>query len=850
MGKELLFVDVILPLAVPLLYTYSIPESLQKNIIPGQRVVVQFGKKKLYTALVHTVHSKEPAIYKAKPIESILDVEPIVNAKQFELWRWISDYYMCSMGEVMNAALPSGLKLSSETKLLLSDELNIKSEDLSDDEFLLYEALQKVGVVTLDEAAEIVQKKSALGVIKSLLEKRVLIIHEELKEKFKPKVEQYISLSEEATGDKNLQKIFQTLEKKAFKQLEVLMEFIHLSQSLPENKKIVKKSELTKKFSASTINELEKKNIFKLHSEEVGRFQLSDPSADSKGLSDEQQKALAEIKKCWQEKDVVLFHGVTSSGKTEVYVRLIEETIKQGKQVLFLLPEIALTTQVVSRIKKYFGNQLGVYHSRFNENERVEVWNTVLSQSPAFSKGRSQNAQVPPQWGGQEGQHPFQVILGARSSLFLPYSNLGLIIVDEEHDGSYKQFDPAPRYNARDSAILLAHIHKAKVLLGSATPSVESYYNATVSIDNSTPKYGFVQLNTRYGGVELPEIILADIKDASKRKKMKSHFSPQLMENMEEALKNKEQIILFQNRRGFAPHLECKTCNWIPVCKNCDVSMVYHKTGNQLRCHYCGYMTGIPNTCNACGSNEIQMKNFGTEKIEEELQLFFSEAKIARMDYDTTRSRFAHARLIQDFEEGNIDVLVGTQMVTKGLDFGNVSIVGILNADQMLHFPDFRAHERGFQMLAQVSGRAGRKSKRGKVIMQTYNPEHHILHYVIENDYKKMFTEEIEHRKNFMYPPFYRIIELTILDKNLDKVNAFADELSSLLKHDLGNRVLGPEFPIIPRIKNQYHKKFVIKIARDESANKIKTQIRNNINALQKHDAYKYIKVQADVDPI
>lgn len=829
MEKELLFADVILPLAVPNLYTYSIPAQYHTNIKPGQRVVVQFGKKKLYTALVHTVHSNKPELYKAKNIESILDVEPIVNTKQLEFWRWISDYYMCTIGEVMNAALPSGLKLSSETKLLLNAETEVKAEDLNDDEFLIHEALQKDGVITLDEAEEIVQGRSAHAVIKSLLEKKVLVIFEELKEKFKPKIEEFVRLTEYASDEKNLKKIFDELEKKAFKQLEVLMEFVHLSGQ----KKEIKRSELlkSKDAPASVIEGLVKKNIFEVYAKETGRFASQDASSLSKTLSKEQQDILKKIKELWQEKDVILFHGVTSSGKTEVYVRLIEETLKQGKQVLYLLPEIALTTQVVSRIKKYFGDQLGVYHSRFNENERVEIWNTVALPPAPLLKESGVNSR-------------FQVILGARSALFLPYSNLGLVIVDEEHDASYKQFDPAPRYHARDAAILLAGIHKAKVLLGSATPSVESFFNSKEG------KYGFVELTTRYGGVQLPEILIADIKDATKRKKMKSHFSPLLMENMEEALKNKEQVILFQNRRGFAPHLQCKTCGWIPVCKNCDVSLVYHKTGNQLRCHYCGYMTSIPPSCNACGSPEIQMKNFGTEKIEEELQLFFPEARIARMDYDTTRSRFAHERLISDFTEGNIDILVGTQMVTKGLDFEHVSTVGILSADQMMHFPDFRAHERSFQMLAQVSGRAGRKSKRGKVILQTYNPDHHIIAYVISNDYEKMYSEEIEHRKNFHYPPFHRLIELTVLDKNLDKVNAFADELGTTLKHSLGERVLGPEFPIIPRIKNLYHKKFVIKIAREESAQKIKAQLRSAIDALHKHEAYKYIRVQADVDPV
>jgi primosomal protein N' (replication factor Y) len=876
MEKELLYADVILPLAVPNFYTYSIPSALANNVKSGQRVVVQFGKKKLYTALVYKVHGNKPELYKAKPIESILDAEPIVNQKQFELWKWISEYYMCHIGEVMNAALPSGLKLSSETKLLLNTEAEdkVKAEELNDDEFLIHEALQKDGVITLDEAEEIVEGRSAHKVIKSLLEKGVLVIQEELKEKFKPKTEEFVKLTEYASDEKNLKRIFDELEKKAFKQLEVLMEFVHSTQPLadlrsqptvvPREGKAarMKKTELLKKTNAaqSVIDGLVKKNIFELFEEEIGRFGSLDASADSKNLSPEQEEVLKKIKKDWKDKEVVLFHGVTSSGKTEVYVRLIEETLKQGKQVLYLLPEIALTTQVVMRIKKYFGDQLGVYHSRFNENERVEIWNLIIkngisSKSQAQSpkpQGNSQDAQVPPLWGCQVGP---QVILGARSALFLPFSNLGLVIVDEEHDASYKQFDPAPRYHARDAAIMLASIHSAssqhplgrgatKVLLGSATPSVESFYNSKEG------KYGFAELSTRFGGVQLPEIIVADIKDAMKRKKMKSHFSPLLLENIEQALKDKEQVILFQNRRGFAPHLQCKTCGWVPTCKNCDVSMVYHKTGEQLRCHYCGYTTHIPSTCNACGSPDMQMKNFGTEKIEEELQIFFPDARIARMDYDSTRLRFAHERLITDFTERNIDILVGTQMVTKGLDFENVSLVGILSADQMMNFPDFRSHERSFQMLAQVSGRAGRKSKRGKVILQTYSPENSIIQDVISNDFEKMYSEEIEHRKNFQYPPFYRLIELTVIDKDVDVVNTSADELAIKLRAAFGKRVLGPEFPIISRIKNLYHKKIVIKIAKEESPNKTKALIRSSILELQGYPAYKYLRVQADVDPM
>jgi primosomal protein N' (replication factor Y) len=860
-----LFADVILPLAIPNFYTYAVPSELKEKIKVGQRVVVQFGKKKLYTALVYKIHSNKPELYKAKTIESILDAEPVVNEKQFQLWKWLANYYMCTPGEVMNAALPSGLKLSSETKILLNPNIKINSKELSDDEFLIYEALLKNETLTLNEAEQIVQphpdppqrrgreQKSTsqhLSSVKSLLEKKVIIIYEELKEKYKPKIEEFVRLTEYASNEETLKKIFDELEKKAFKQLEVLMEYIRLSGLKTEHSsntqwhREVKKSELLKRknISSSVLDALVKKNIFTVYKKETGRFASEESSAESKTLTEEQQKAYQKIKDEWKEKDVVLFHGVTSSGKTEIYVKHIQEVVQQGKQVLYLLPEIAITTQVVSRIKKYFGDSIGVYHSRFNENERVEIWNRVLKFQSTSSINHMGDEVI--QQGKEETNQKFSIILGARSALFLPFSNLGLIIVDEEHDSSYKQFDPAPRYHARDSAIMLAKFHGAKVLLGSATPSVESYYNAMEK------KYGLVQLFTRYGGVQLPEILIADIKDDTKRKKMKSHFSPLLLEHVEQALKNKEQVILFQNRRGFAPYLECKTCGWIPKCKNCDVSLVYHKSGNQLRCHYCGYMTTVPSVCNACGSADVLMKNFGTEKIEDDLQIFFPQARIARMDYDSTRSRLAYQQLLNNFEEGNIDVLVGTQMVTKGLDFENVSTVGILSADLMLNFPDFRSHERTFQMLAQVAGRAGRKNKRGKVILQTYWPKHPVIQHVINNDFEKLYREEIAHRKNFQYPPFHRLIELTVMDKDIHKVSVASDELAKKLRNLFGKRILGPEFPLVPRIKNVYLIKIIIKIAKEESAYKVKEKIRSLIIDFQKEPAYRGVSVKIDVDPM
>ena len=822
MEKPLLFADVILPLAIPNLFTYSVPAELQNKIKIGQRVVVQFGKKKLYTALVRALHTNQPTDYTTKSIESILDTTPIVNETQFNLWKWIADYYMCTLGEVMNAALPSSLKLSSETKLILKEKY--ETDNLSNDEFRIIETLENDKVLTMSDVEEVLSGKSAHSIIKSLLEKNIILIYEEIKEKYQPKIEEFVRFTAYASDEKNLKVIFDELEKRAFKQLEMVMDFIHLK----EKNKEIKKIELQKRndASAALINTLVNKNIFEVYKKETGRFASESSTAIGKALSKEQLNAYSKIKAEWADKEVTLLHGITSSGKTEIYVKLIEETLMQGKQVLYLLPEIAITTQVVSRIKKYFGKQLGVYHSKYNENERVEIWNEILK----FNENNS-------------SENKFNLILGARSALFLPYSNLGLIIVDEEHDSSFKQFDPAPRYNARDAAIVLANFHNAKVLLGSATPSIESYYNA------ENKKYGFAELTTRYGGTQLPEILIADIKEEKKLKKMKSHFSVLLMENIEAALNNKEQVIIFQNRRGFAPHLECKTCGWIPHCKNCDVSLVYHKVTTQLRCHYCGYTTPVPSTCNACGSLDILMKNFGTEKIEEELQLFFPEARIARMDYDSTRAKHSHQKIINDFEEHNIEILVGTQMVAKGLDFENVSTVGILSADQSMNFPHFRSHEKSFQLLTQVAGRSGRKNKRGKVIIQTYSPSHPIITYVKENNYTKMYEEEILNRNNFKYPPFYRIIELTVSDKDIDKVNACAGEFAEQLKSVFSNRVLGPEFALIPRIKNLYYKKILIKIAANESNIKSKIKIQDIIQELQRSPAYQSVKIYADVDP-
>jgi primosomal protein N' (replication factor Y) (superfamily II helicase) len=822
MSRTTLFVDVILPVAVPNLYTYRVPFELNDHIQIGQRVIVRFGKSKLYTALVRKIHEQIPAKYEAKYIESILDEQAIVNEKQFLLWEWIASYYMCTIGEVMNAALPSGLKLSSETKIVMNPLFNGHSLDLNDKEFLIMEALGLNNILTMEEAASISGQKSAYNIIKVMLQKGAVLLEEEIKEKYKPKKETYIRLSPEASEEENLKAIFEKLEKRAFKQLQVLMNFLHVSQHYSGERKEVKKSLLLKDEAASAgiIDQLVKKNIFELYDKETDRLTAAGDPSKEVSLSNEQNKVFENICSDFEKRDIALLHGITSSGKTEIYIRLIEKYISEGKQVLYLLPEIALTTQIINRLRKYFGKTVGVYHSKFSENERVEIWNNV------------------------NDSEKYKVVLGARSAMFLPFSDLGLVIVDEEHDTSFKQHDPAPRYNARDSAIYLANIHKAKTLLGSATPSIETSFNAR------SGKYGLHELFTRFGGVMMPEILLADIKEETRKKMIKSHFSTILLDHIKAALENKEQVILFQNRRGFSPLLECNICAWVPQCKNCDVSLTYHKGINMLRCHYCGFSIKPPQQCEACGDTNMQTKGFGTEKIEEELAIFFPEARISRMDLDTTRSKYAYHQLISDFEDHKVDVLVGTQMVTKGLDFGNVSLVGILNADSMLNFPDFRSFERSYQLMAQVSGRAGRKQKRGKVIIQTHNPSHFIIQCVLQNDYDTMYNTELADRKEFQYPPFYRLIEITVIHKDINLVNESAKSLTDYLRLNLGKRVLGPEFPLIARIKNQYYKTTLVKIEREAGLTKVKDVINKSLNNLKEEKLFKSIRIKINVDPL
>lgn len=832
MDRITLFAEVLLPLPVPGTFTYRIPFELNNEVEIGKRVVVQFGKKKIYTGLIRTVHENVPHDYVPKYILSVLDPFPVVNPVQLRFWDWISTYYMSFPGEVMNAALPSALKLASETRVVQNPDFDGNTTNLNEKEYLIAEAIDIQKTLTIDEVSRIVEFAKVIPLIKNLIEKKVILLEEEVKERYKPKVETFVRLAPEYRDEEKLRHIFEELEKKAYKQLEILMTFLSLVKDIQGEKAQLKRAELLKAAKATSpqLNALEKKGVFETFDKITSRLvdYEAETAVDSIVLTEKQQEAFDSVQKDFEKKNVVLLHGVTSSGKTEIYIRLMDEVIKAGKQVLFLLPEIALTTQIINRLRKYFGDRVGVYHSKYNEFERVEIWNKVIKK---------------------HGDEPlddskYQIVLGARSALFLPFSNLGLVIVDEEHDPSYKQYSPAPRYSARDGAIVLAQMHGAKTLLGSATPSVESYYNATFG------KYGLVALTERFGGMQLPEIQVADLKSEKRRNMMKSHFSSLLIKNIEEALEKKEQVILFQNRRGFSLRLECDSCHWMPTCKNCDVTLIYHKKNNQLKCHYCGYSTRVPDRCPTCGHTGLMMRGFGTEKVEEELAIIFPKASIARMDLDTTRSKNAYQRIINEFEEQRVDILVGTQMVTKGLDFDNVRLVGILNADNLISYPDFRSFERSFQLMAQVSGRAGRKNNRGKVIIQTYNPYHAVIRYVIDNSYDFMFRSQLQERQKFRYPPFYRIIELQLQHKSENVVNMAATELATGLREHLGDRVLGPEYPIVARVKNLFLKNILIKIERSGDVPKLKDLIKNEIDFFLTQSPNKSARVVVDVDPV
>ena len=815
------FINVVLPIPLERHFTYSVSAQEAQILQPGMRVSVPFGKSKIYTGIVLTVHTMAPEVYEAKEIHQILDDTPIVTQIQLKHWQWIADYYMCTLGEVVRSALPGAFLLESETLVLRNMETSVDEQDLKDDEFLVFEALQHQSVLKVHEVAAIVDRKNVLPILNRLLKKNVIKLKEEVFEQYKPKLVKYVRLGALYSSDEALEILLESLTR-APKQSQVVLSLFQL-QAISKKPIVTSELERSSNSSKTVIKALVEKGILEEYSIRVDRvdFDGAQEVSDAKELNEYQEKALVDIRSSFDEGKVTLLKGVTSSGKTEVYVKLIEACLEQGKQVLYLLPEIALTTQLISRLQEYFGAEIAIYHSKYNVQERVEVWNNVLS---AKTKAH--------------------IVIGARSAMFLPFSDLGLLLVDEEHESSFKQFDPAPRYHARDAAIVLGNLHGAHILLGSATPSVESYHNV------KTGKYGYAEINRRYGNVLMPDMELVDIKEAHRKKRMKGHFSERLLEEMTEALEAGEQIILFQNRRGYAPILECLTCGHTPQCPNCDVSLTYHQFRKQLRCHYCGHHSALPESCLACDSSDLDTKGFGTQQIEQEVIKLFPDAKVDRMDLDTTRGKHAYEKIITRFEQQELDILIGTQMLTKGLDFRNVSLVGVMNADALLNFPDYRAHEKSFQLLTQVSGRAGRTKKRGKVIIQTYNPYHQILKQVTTGAYENMFSEQVYEREQFKYPPANRIIKITFKHKNYNVLNEAADWFCSALKTNFGGNVLGPEYPHVARIRNQYLKHVLVKMDKKESAARTKQNIKRIEKSFKAISMYRGVRVIYNVDHI
>lgn len=818
--RETLFADVVLPLHLPKAYTYRVPFELNESVAVGKRVIVQFGKRKIYSGVVKDISIHPPKGYQAKYILHVMDDEPVVNPTLLKFWDWVSEYYMAPIGDVMKAALPAAMKLESESKI----KWNALAEGMGDvelsqkEETLLFAIKNQKGQeLSLGEVSDILNIKNTFPVIRSLFDKGLIIINEEIKDRYKPKTRTLIKLSTDLTNNSPLLKeLFDGLEKRAPKQLDVLMHFFSLQHQQEEIFKDQIAPETTHK---TALKSLVKKGIFIEEEIQIDRLFAPQPQLVENTLNPLQQKALEETQTQLEEKDVVLLHGITGSGKTHVYIELIKQALEEGKQVLYLLPEIALTVQLVSRLRAHFGNDVVVSHSRFNEQERVEIWNKVAQQQA-------------------------NVIVGPRSSIFLPFQQLGLIIIDEEHESSFKQNDPSPRYHGRDAAIYLAHLWKAKTLLGTATPSVETYYNAKAG------KYGLVKLEERFGHAQLPQMLTADMADAGKKNLLKGPFTQYVLDALEHMLKNEEQAILFQNRKGFVPVTVCKTCGWVPKCENCDISLTYYKYHRALKCQFCGYQHAPFSKCEACGSHHLEMMGYGTERIEEELQLLIPNARTERFDLENTRTKNAYHRIINDFEHHNIDVLIGTQMVAKGLDFDDVSLVVVLDADQLLHQPDFRANERAYYLMSQVAGRAGRKDKYGQVIIQTRRPYHPTIQYVLVHNYDGFYQTDLSERYRFHYPPYYRLISLRLKHKEAEVTEMAAAQLAHLLREKLGDRVLGPQAPYISRLKNLYIRNILVKIEREKvSVQWVKSTIQNTIDAFMENKDNRKVLVQVDVDP-
>ena len=824
--KPSLFADVILPVPIPNMFTYRVPRSMEALVGIGFRVIVQFGTKKILTGIIGKVHNKPPVIYEAKAILEFLDEYPVVNPLQIKFWGWMAEYYCCHIGEVMNAALPTGFKLSSESKIQLNpnfDEI-ASGFPIDDRERVILDALMEKTELTYGECEKLLQVKSAYAIIKSLVAKEAILVFEHVKEKYTPKVETRVRLDSSFVREKSaLEGLFNQLTKRP-KQEEILLKYLQqvpvYQQPELNEKGVDKKSFAAAGLSPGALSTLIKNGVFEEFKVIVSRFETLGSENENIELADFQEEALTHIKKNFEEKQTVLLHGITGSGKTEIYIRLIQEVLGSGSQVLLLLPEIALTTQIVTRLQKVFGSKMGVYHSKFSDNERVEVWQGVLT-----------------------GKYSF--VVGVRSSIFLPFDSLGLVIVDEEHETSYKQYDPAPRFQARDAAIMLAWLHQAKILLGSATPSFESFYNAR------TNKYGYTYLDRRFGEALLPDFILSDVLVDQKKNLLKLDFTRMLREKIQEALNNQEQVLIFQNRRGYAPYISCDECGWIPGCEQCDVSLTYHQFREEMRCHYCGFREKVPLSCPACGSSKLASVGQGTERIEESLSLLFPEARVARMDLDTTRSKYGYQRILEDFGAGNIDILVGTQMITKGLDFDKVTVVGIVDADRILYFPDFRAGERAFQQITQVAGRAGRRKAQGKVIIQTRRPDNPIFPKIMQGDYQQFYLEEMADRQRFFYPPFVKIIKLTVKHKEPLLAEKAARHLTNLINTiPVKKIVLGPEKSLVAKVKNQYLYEILVKVEKQGNAQAIfKRELTAKIEEVRAYKDLKAVRVVVDVDP-
>ena len=814
------FIDAVLPLALEGSFTYKITQEEAAYLEIGMRVAVPFGKNKIYTALVVGIHNEAPEIYEAKEIQYILDDKALVSEFQLKHWQWIASYYMCTLGEVFKSAMPKAFLLESETFVVAAKEMTEEApSDLKDDEYLVFEALQHQSALRVKDIASILNKKTVLPILNRLIAKKIIALQEEVQEKYKPKFVKYISIDPDCDTEELLLKQLDQLSR-AKKQQQVLLWFLEYKTG---NNRILF-SELKKKVdpTGQAIKALVKKKVFKEEIEQEDRISYEGEEVVAvQELNLEQQNALQIIKEGFHKKQVALLYGVTSSGKTEVYVQLIKDCLEKGEQALFLLPEIALTTQLIKRMQLYFGDKVAVYHSKYNIQERAEVWQNVL-----------------------EHKDTAQLVIGARSSLFLPFKKLGVIVVDEEHESSFKQYDPAPRYHARDAAIVLGNIHNAAVLLGSATPSIESFYNA------KRGKYALAVLKHRFANVLLPDMELVSLKEQYKKKKMKGHFSERLRECIEETLLEGKQIILFQNRRGFSPVMECTSCGHCPQCTNCDVSLTYHQYKNQLRCHYCGYYSAVQQNCSACNKQTLSAKGLGTEQIEEEFKELYPQAKVGRMDLDTTRGKNAYEKIITAFENGDFDVLVGTQMLSKGLDFRNVDLVGVMNADNLLNFPDFRAHERSYQLITQVAGRAGRTQKQGKVIIQTYNPYHQILQQITTGDYNTMFKEQFYDRRQYGYPPSNRLIKVILKHRDYTKLEQAATWLATALSNVWSKEVLGPEAPIVSRVRNQYIKNIIIKIPQGRPLDKTKKSIKRIEKSFNAVAYFRGVRVIYNVDPL